>query len=94
MDQLRKDVSGRLIILIVRSVYIYALAYFVHGFWFAREALYSPPLVVLILANLALSCVVAMLGLFGILLFAKQPGRVLAKIFFLRKQTCGGGSEQ
>ena len=94
MDELHKNLQMGFITWSVRSMYVFAVGYFAQGFWSARAVFYSPPLAVLVVAYVGLLCAVAMLGLFGILLFAKRPGIVLAKIFFLRKRECMGGNGQ
>ena len=85
------DVSMPLITWFVRSMYVIGAGYFVHGFWSARAVFYSPPVSVMVVAYVGVLCAAGMLGLFGILLFAKKPGMVLAKIFFLHKKECMGG---
>ena len=94
MSELHEDLTMRFITWSVRSMYVFAVGYFAQGFWSAREVFYSPPLDVLVVAYVGLLCIVTMLGLFGIFLFAKLPGVALAKIFFLRKRECMGGNEQ
>lgn len=94
MDEVRNDPTMRPITWTVHSMYVFALVYFAHGFWAARAVFYSPPIGVMIAAYIGVLCIAGMLGLFGILLFAKQPGMMLAKIFFLHKKECTGGTGQ
>ena len=94
MDELHADLPMGFMTWSVRSMYVFAVGYFAQGFWSARAVFYSPPLAVLVVAYVGLLCIVAMLGLFGILLFAKRPEAALAKIFFLRKRQCIGGNGQ
>ena len=88
------DASMRRITWFVRSMYVFAVGYFAHGFWSARAVFYSPPISVMIAAYVGVLCAAGMLGLFGIMLFAKQPGMVLAKIFFLHKKEYMGDNGQ
>ncbi len=93
MEVTHQDRGMRLIALFVRGMYIFGIAHMIYGFWSAREAFYSPPLGVLIAAYVGSLSVVAMMAIFGILIFAKRPEMMLAKIFFLRTHARGGDEQ-
>ena len=94
MSEPHEDSRMGAVMWLVRSMYFFALGYFTHGFWNAREVFYSPPFSLLVAAWIGLLCAVALLGVFCVTLFAKRPLEVLAKIFFLRKRERMGGNGQ
>lgn len=93
MDEIRNDGTMQRMTRLMRSMYVFAVAYFAYGFWSARAAFYSHPIGVLIVVYIGLCCGYTVPVWHHA--FCKATGnRARKNLFSAQKKECIGGNEQ